>query len=148
MGNSRLARRWIHDRGLRGPCCGLCGGCWCALCWYFTHRATSSPGAAPNHLGAAVHQSRRAQEALWASCPTSASTVYIILVAMVIVLPLGVGAAIYLTEYACQPPGGRASSSLPPRPSPASPPSSTRLAGMMVFLQLMGLKAGILAVRP
>ena len=32
--------------------------------------------------------------------PHIASTVYIILVSMVIVLPLGVGAAIYLTEYA------------------------------------------------
>ena len=32
--------------------------------------------------------------------PNIANTLYIILVAMVIVLPIGVGAAIYLTEYA------------------------------------------------
>ena len=32
--------------------------------------------------------------------PNILNTLYIILVAMVIVLPLGVGAAIYLTEYA------------------------------------------------
>ena len=55
--------------------------------------------------------------------PNFLNTLYIILLAMVIVLPLGVGAAIYLTEYATN----RkvvAAMSLPRRPSPGFPPLS------------------------
>ena len=76
--------------------------------------------------------------------PNLLNTLYIILVAMVIVLPLGVGAAIYLTEYATN----RkvvgiiefATETLTGIPS-----IIFGLVGMLFFLQLMGLKAGILA---
>ena len=69
---------------------------------------------------------------------------YIILVAMVIVLPLGVGAAIYLTEYA----DNRrlvgliefAAETLTGIPS-----IIFGLVGMLLFVQLFGLGAGILA---
>ena len=53
--------------------------------------------------------------------PNILNTLYIVLLAMTLVLPLGVGAAIYLTEYAAN----RSSSNLRPRRSPASRPSSS-----------------------
>ncbi len=76
--------------------------------------------------------------------PNIANTVYIILVAMALVLPLGVGAAIYLTEYA----SSRkmvtaiefAAESLTGIPS-----IIFGLVGMLLFVQLFGLGAGILA---
>lgn len=76
--------------------------------------------------------------------PNIVNTVYIILVAMVIVLPLGVGAAIYLTEYADN---QRlvgiiefAAETLTGIPS-----IIFGLVGMLLFVQLFGLGAGILA---
>ena len=76
--------------------------------------------------------------------PNILNTVYIILVSMIIVLPLGVGAAIYLTEYA----SNRkvvaviefASETLTGIPS-----IIYGLVGMLFFTQLLGLKQGILA---
>ncbi len=76
--------------------------------------------------------------------PNILNTLYIILLAMIIVLPLGVGAAIYLTEYA----GSRkmvaiiefASETLTGIPS-----IIFGLVGMLFFIQMMGLKQGILA---
>lgn len=76
--------------------------------------------------------------------PNILNTLYIIFLAMVIVLPLGVGAAIYLTEYA----SSRrmvaiiefASETLTGIPS-----IIYGLVGMLFFTQLMGLKQGILA---
>lgn len=76
--------------------------------------------------------------------PNIVNTVYIILVAMVIALPLGVGAAIYLTEYA----DNRrlvgliefAAETLTGIPS-----IIFGLVGMLLFVQLFDLGAGILA---
>ncbi|MCD8004243.1 MAG: phosphate ABC transporter permease PstA [Oscillospiraceae bacterium] len=76
--------------------------------------------------------------------PNLLNTLYIILVAMVIVLPIGVGAAIYLTEYA----KSRrlvaviefASETLTGIPS-----IIFGLVGMLAFVQMCGLGAGILA---
>ena len=76
--------------------------------------------------------------------PNIVNTVYIILVAMVIVLPLGVGAAIYLTEYADnQRLVGLiefAAETLTGIPS-----IIFGLVGMLLFVQLFELGAGILA---
>ncbi|MET0017302.1 phosphate ABC transporter permease PstA [Oscillibacter sp.] len=76
--------------------------------------------------------------------PNIANTLYIILVAMVIVLPIGVGAAIYLTEYATS---HRlvaviefATESLAGIPS-----IIYGLVGMLIFVQFMNLQNGILA---
>ena len=76
--------------------------------------------------------------------PNLLNTLYIILVAMAVVLPLGVGAAIYLTEYAAS---GRlvriiefAAETLTGIPS-----IIFGLVGMMLFVQKLGLQAGILA---
>lgn len=56
--------------------------------------------------------------------PDILNTLYLILAALAVVLPLGVGAAVYLTEYASSK-GWCPSSSTPPRPSRAYLPSST-----------------------
>ncbi|WP_295867333.1 phosphate ABC transporter permease PstA [uncultured Oscillibacter sp.] len=76
--------------------------------------------------------------------PNIVNTLYIILVAMVLALPLGVGAAIYLTEYAAS---RRlvaviefAAESLAGIPS-----IIYGLVGMLVFVQFMNLQNGILA---
>ena len=76
--------------------------------------------------------------------PNFLNTLYIILLAMVIVLPLGVGAAIYLTEYATN----RkvvAAIEFATETLTGIPSIIFGLVGMLFFLQLFGLKAGILA---
>lgn len=76
--------------------------------------------------------------------PNIVNTVYIILVAMVIVLPLGGGAAIYLTEYA----GNRrliAVIEFAAETLTGIPSIIFGLVGMLIFVQLLGLGAGILA---
>ena len=76
--------------------------------------------------------------------PNILNTVYIILVAMVIVLPLGVGAAIYLTEYA---ENRRLISAIEFAAETLTgiPSILFGLVGMLIFVQLFGLGAGILA---
>ena len=76
--------------------------------------------------------------------PNILNTVYIILVAMVIVLPLGVGAAIYLTEYA---ENKRLISAIEFAAETLTgiPSIIFGLVGTLIFVQLMGLGAGILA---
>ena len=76
--------------------------------------------------------------------PNILNTLYIILVAMVIVLPLGVGAAIYLTEYA----ENRRLVSLiefAAETLTGIPSIIFGLVGMLFFVQKMNLQAGILA---
>lgn len=76
--------------------------------------------------------------------PNLVNTLYIIIVAMVIALPLGVGAAIYLTEYATNRRLAQiiefAAETLTGIPS-----ILFGLVGMLLFVQRMGLEAGILA---
>ena len=76
--------------------------------------------------------------------PNLLNTLYIILVAMVIVLPLGTGAAIYLTEYASNKKLVNliefASEALTGIPS-----IIFGLAGLVLFSEMFGLKQGILA---
>ena len=76
--------------------------------------------------------------------PNLLNTVYIIAVSMVIAVPLGVCAAIYLTEYAANQRVvrliGFATETLTGIPS-----ILFGLVGMLFFVQLLGLKQGILA---
>ena len=76
--------------------------------------------------------------------PNILNTLYIILLAMVIVLPLGVGAAIYLTEYAANRRVVEliefATETLTGIPS-----IIFGLVGMLFFVQKMDLQAGVLA---
>ena len=76
--------------------------------------------------------------------PNILNTLYIILMAMVIVLPLGVGAAIYLTEYA----ENRRLVSLiefAAETLTGIPSIIFGLVGMLFFVQKMNLQAGVLA---
>lgn len=76
--------------------------------------------------------------------PNILNTLYIILVSMAVVLPLGVGAAVYLTEYATNRKVVNliefATETLTGIPS-----IIFGLVGMLFFIQIMGLKQGILA---
>ncbi len=76
--------------------------------------------------------------------PNILNTLYIILVAMILALPIGVGAAIYLTEYAQNRHLKRiiefATETLTGIPS-----ILFGLVGMLFFIQLLGLRQGILA---
>ena len=76
--------------------------------------------------------------------PNILNTLYIIFLAMIIVLPLGVGAAIYLTEYA----SNRrfvAAIEFATETLTGIPSIIFGLVGMLFFCQLMGLQASLLA---
>ena len=76
--------------------------------------------------------------------PNLLNTLYIILVALAVVLPLGVGAAIYLTEYASS---RRMVALIEYAAETLSglPSILFGLVGMLFFFQIMGLQQGILA---
>lgn len=76
--------------------------------------------------------------------PNILYTLYMILVAMVVALPLGVGSAIYLNEYARE---GRILHIIELATETLSgiPSIIFGLVGMLLFSQLMGLQPGILA---
>lgn len=76
--------------------------------------------------------------------PNILNTLYIIIIAMLLVLPVSVGAALYLTEYAKQKRAVHliefATETLTGIPS-----IIFGLVGMLIFTQVLGLKQGILA---
>ena len=76
--------------------------------------------------------------------PNFLNTLYIILLAMVIVLPLGVGAAIYLTEYATNR-NVVAIIEFATETLTGIPSIIFGLVGMLFFVQKLGLAPGILA---
>ena len=129
------------DRLLRGLM-GLCSGITCLvllmIIGYIFYRGIPSLtwnllSTEPNNLTGNI-----------GILPNILNTLYIIFVAMIIVLPLGVGAAIYLTEYSI-------SRKLTNLISFAAeiltgiPSILFGLVGMLVFIQIGGLKQGILA---
>lgn len=129
------------DRLLRGLM-GLCSGITCLvllmIIGYIFYRGIPSLtwnllSTEPNNLTGNI-----------GILPNILNTLYIIFVAMIIVLPLGVGAAIYLTEYSI-------SRKLTNLISFAAeiltgiPSILFGLVGMLIFIQIGGLKQGILA---
>ena len=76
--------------------------------------------------------------------PNILNTLYIVLVAMAIAIPLGVCAAVYLNEYATNHKLVRAIS-FAVETLTGIPSVIFGLVGMLFFIQLLGLKAGILA---
>lgn len=129
------------DRLLRGLM-GLCSGITCLvllmIIGYILYRGVPSLtwnllSTEPNNLTGNI-----------GILPNILNTMYIIFVAMIIVLPLGVGAAIYLTEYS-------SSRKLTNLISFAAeiltgiPSILFGLVGMLIFIQIGGLKQGILA---
>ena len=129
------------DRLLRGLM-GLCSGITCLvllmIIGYILYRGVPSLtwnllSTEPNNLTGNI-----------GILPNILNTLYIIFVAMIIVLPLVVGAAIYLTEYST-------SRKLTNLISFAAeiltgiPSILFGLVGMLIFIQIGGLKQGILA---
>ena len=134
-------RRRLYNGGMRGLV-WLCAGLTCALLifliGYIFYRGV--PGLSWQLISGQTSYIRNTVGIL----PNLLNTLYIILVAMAVVLPLGVGAAIYLTESAAS---GRlvriiefAAETLTGIPS-----IIFGLVGMMLFVQKLGLQAGILA---
>lgn len=135
-------RRRLYDRGMRGLV-WLCAGLTCALLLfligYIFYRGV--PGITWSLLTSQTSYIKDTVGVL----PNILNTLYIIVVAMVIVLPLGVGAAIYLTEYATN---RRlvAVIEFATETLTGIPSIIFGLVGMLLFVQRLGLKAGILAV--
>ncbi len=141
MEHKLSARRQVYDRGLRALV-WICAGITCALLvfliGYIFYR-----GVGNLSWTLLTSQTSYIQDTI-GILPNILNTLYIILVAMVIVLPLGVGAAIYLTEYA----SNRrvveliefATETLTGIPS-----IIFGLVGMLFFIQKLGLNPGILA---
>ena len=134
-------RRRLYDRGLRGLV-WLCAGLTCALLLfligYIFYRGV--PGITWSLLTSQTSYIKNTVGIL----PNILDTLYIIVVAMVIVLPLGVGAAIYLTEYASN---RRLVSVIEFATETLTGIHSIifGLVGMLLFVQRMNLQAGILA---
>ena len=134
-------RRRLYDRGLRFLV-WLCAGLSCALLLfligYIFYRGV--PGITWSLLTSQTSYIKDTVGVL----PNILNTLYIIVVAMVIVLPLGVGAAIYLTEYAAN---RRLVSVIEFATETLTgiPSIIFGLVGMLLFVQRLGLKAGILA---
>ena len=134
-------RRRLYDRGLRFLV-WLCAGLTCALLLfligYIFYRGV--PGITWSLL---TSQTSYISDTI-GILPNFLNTLYIILLAMVIVLPLGVGAAIYLTEYAAN---RRlvAVIEFATETLTGIPSIIFGLVGMLLFVQRLGLKAGILA---
>ncbi len=142
MEEQRLSpRRRIYDSGLRALL-WICAGITCALLvfliGYIFYR-----GAGNITWKLLTSQTSYIKDTI-GILPNILNTLYIILVAMVIVLPLGVGAAIYLTEYATNHKVVEiiefATETLTGIPS-----IIFGLVGMLFFVQKMGLAPGILA---
>ena len=134
-------RRWLYDRGLRALLY-LCGLLVCALLVFLIGYifVRGLPFVTWELLSTQTSMLKGTTGIL----PHIASTIYIIVLSMAIVLPLGVGAAIYLTEYA----SNRRLAAIiefAAETLTGIPSIIFGLVGMMVFIQLMGLKAGILA---
>ena len=134
-------RRRIYDRGLRGLlylCAALTIALLVFMIGYVFYRG----------LGGITWEFLTTQRSLIRGTdgilPNILNTLYIILLSMVIVLPLGVGAAIYLTEYATNHKLVSiiefATETLTGIPS-----IIFGLVGMLFFIQMMGLKTGVLA---
>ena len=140
--NQRLSpRRQIYDKGLRALL-WICTGITCALLvfliGYIFYRGVG------NLSWQLVSSQTSYIKGTIGILPNILNTLYIILVAMVIVLPLGVGAAIYLTEYATNH-KVVAIIEFATETLTGIPSIIFGLVGMLFFLQKLGLAPGILA---
>ena len=140
-GQTLSLRRRVYNRGMRALvwlCAGLTYALLVFLIGYIFCRGI--PGLTWELLSGQTSYIKNTIGIL----PNILNTLYIILVAMVIVLPLGVGAAIYLTEYA----ENRRLVSLiefAAETLTGIPSIIFGLVGMLFFVQKMNLQAGVLA---
>ena len=134
-------RRRLYDRGLRALLY-LCGFLTCALLvliiGYIFYRGI------PNLTWELVTSQTSYIKDTIGILPNILNTLYLVVLSMVIVLPLGVGAAIYLTEYATN---RRvvAVIEFATETLTGIPSIIFGLVGMLFFIQMLGLKTGVLA---
>ena len=142
MEHTLSPRRRIYDRGLR-ILLWICAGITCALLLIFLIGYIFYRGLGNISWELLTSQTSYIKDTI-GILPNILNTIYIIVVAMVIVLPLGVGAAIYLTEYATNHKVVEiiefATETLTGIPS-----IIFGLVGMLFFVQKLGLAPGILA---
>lgn len=134
-------KRQIKDRALRCAIyasAGLVCAILLALIGYIFYRGL--PGITSEFLST---QSSYVHDTI-GILPNILNTLYIILVAMVIVVPLGVCAAVYLNEYARNKKVVRAIG-FAVETLTGIPSVLFGLVGMLFFIQMLGLKAGVLA---
>ena len=134
-------RRRLYDKGLRALL-WLCAGVTCALL-VFLIGYIFCRGLGNITWELLTTQTSYIKDTI-GILPNILNTLYIIFVAMIIVLPLGVGAAIYLTEYSTNHRVVEiiefATETLTGIPS-----IIFGLVGMLFFIQKLGLAPGILA---
>ena len=142
MGDKTLStRRRVYDRVLR-VLLYLCGVLTCALLaliiGYIFYRGI------PNITWELLSSQTSYIKDTIGILPNILNTVYLVVLAMVIVLQLGVGAAIYLTEYAAN---RRlvAVIEFATETLTGIPSIIFGLVGMLFFIQMLGLKTGVLA---
>ena len=133
--------RRLYDRGLRALLY-LCGFLTCALLvliiGYIFYR-----GVPYITIPLLTSESSYIKDTI-GILPNILNTIYLVVLAMIIVLPLGVGAAIYLTEYA----SNRKLVSViefATETLTGIPSIIFGLVGMLFFIQMMGFKTGVLA---
>lgn len=134
-------RRRAYDLGLR-LCMIFCAGVTCALLIFLIGYIFCR--GLPNLTWDLLSGQTSYIQNTIGILPNILNTLYIIFVAMIIVLPLGVGAAVYLTEYA----ENRRLVSLiefAAETLTGIPSIIFGLVGMLLFVQKMNLQAGILA---
>ncbi len=141
MAKPMSLRRRLYDRGMRAIT-WICAGITCALLLFLIgyivyrgvpHLSLDLLTTAPSYRNDSI-----------GILPNFLNTLYLVLLTMVIVLPIGVGAAIYLTEYA----KNRrvvAVIEFATETLTGIPSIIFGLVGMLFFVQLLSLKAGILA---
>ncbi len=134
-------RRRLYDKGMRALLY-LCGGLTCAILvfciGYVLYRGVG--GITWEFLTTAKSYLHNTNGIL----PNILNTLYLIFLSMLVVLPLGVGAAIYLTEYA----SNRklvAVIEFATETLTGIPSIIFGLVGMLFFVQLLGLGYGVLA---
>ena len=140
MAKPMSLRRRLYDRGMRAIT-WICAGITCALLLFLIgyivyrgvpHLSLDLLTTAPSYRNDSI-----------GILPNFLNTLYLVLLTMVIVLPIGVGAAIYLTEYA----KNRrvvAVIEFATETLTGIPSIIFGLVGMLFFVQLLSLKAGIL----
>ena len=133
--------RRVKDLALRGVlylCAGITAALLIFLIGYIFYRGV------PNLSWALLTSQTSYIKNTIGILPNILNTLYIILVTMVLVVPLGVCAAIYLTEYASNRKVVRAIS-FATETLTGIPSIIFGLVGMLFFIQLLGLKPGVLA---
>ena len=139
--NAHTARRRMYDRGLRALLY-LCAGLTCALLIFLIgYIFFRGLGNLTWELLSTKPSYRKGTIGI---LPNLLNTLYIVVATLIIVLPLGVGAAVYLTEYA----RNRRLVALIEFASEALagiPSIIYGLVGMLCFCQFFGLQTSLLA---